>query len=118
MAHFAASFVFARRARRNALDPIVLKLATELKARAAQSPAPKLVRLAAALTCCALCTWAAALMRTGFGPSGWEDTMKEQPPSDTGQQSSIFKGDAMAREAITSATLIGLRNWAPSCKAA
>ncbi len=36
MAHCAASFFFARRARRNALDPIVLKLATELKARAAQ----------------------------------------------------------------------------------
>src|SRR4051812_7024173 len=42
-------------------------------------------------------------------------TTKAAPPSETGQQSSSFSGEATGLEASTSTTVIGSRNCAPGC---
>ena len=90
------------------------------KARLADALAPMSSVSAIAETCWWWWAWPAPVRATGW-PSwrdGCEETTSATAPSEIGQQSSSFRGEAIGLEASTSATVIGALSCASGWLAA
>src|SRR5882672_10088337 len=77
--------------------------------------APDCVRLGAALICWYGCACPVPRIFTLKPLVLARLTTNAAPPSDTGQQSSSFKGDAIGFEPSTASIVMGSLNWAPGC---